>query len=332
MELIMAGYISAPLERAGARSYYEELVKIPAATGLELSWTGPETGAELYDLIPDTWLVKLSLIGATMLACQENAAFGLASPDESGRAAAINLVREARDGVHAVNDRLGRRAAIAVELHSAPGFGSRQFVPEARAFGRSLEEVAGMDWDGSAVLVEHCDAFVAGQTPAKGFLSLDEELDVVSSLEGAVGLSLNWGRSVIEGRDPDRAMQHVMRAASSGRLRAYTFSGAAGVATAYGAAWADAHHPFTETGEPGYGEPASLMTPELVEPILGYLDDCLFVAVKTSWPRERQDPAERVRAARANFNTAAAALNRPGRRQDAGTIKSSSDTSTAEAE
>jgi hypothetical protein len=322
MELIMASYISAPVEAAAAMGYYEEVVKIPAVTGLELSWAGPETGARLYDLIPDNWSVTFNLIGATMLACQGEPAFGLASPDEAGRAAALRLARETRDGVHAANDRLGRNAVIAVELHSAPGFGSREFVPEAGAFGRSLEEVVGMDWDGAALLVEHCDALVAGQAPVKGFLSLDDELDVLAVLGGEVGLSLNWGRSVIEGRDTDRALQHVEQAATSGQLRAYTFSGAAGVATVYGPAWADAHHPFAHTDEPGYGEPASLMTRQSMAPIVPYLDQCLFVAVKTSWPRERQDATERARAVRANFETVAAGLDGRGRRHETGGVSS----------
>jgi hypothetical protein len=331
MDQIIAGYISAPLDATAATGYYEKLVTVPDATGLELSWAGAETGAGLYDLIPDDWSVTLNLIGATMLACQRDAAFGLASPDPAGRAAAIRMVRDTCDAIHAANDRLGRRAVVAVELQSAPGFGQREFVAQAEAFGRSLEDLAGMDWDGSALLVEHCDAFIAGQTPVKGFLTLEEELDVLTPLDGAVGLSLNWGRSVIEGRRVERAAQHAEMAASSGRLRAYTFSGAAGAATAYGAAWADAHHPFAETDEPGYGEPASLMTREQVAAIVPYLDDCLFVAAKTSWPRERQDPLERARATRANFETVVAGLGAPGRRHGVGDVKAWSDTSPVEA-
>jgi hypothetical protein len=303
MEQVIAGYISAPPDPAAASGYYEELVNIRAASGLELSWAGAGTGAGLEDMLPQSWSVTLNLIGSTMQACQANSAFGLASPDEAGRAAALTLIRETCDGVHAINDRLGRGAVVAVEVHSAPGFGSREFVPRPEPFRRSLEELVALDWEGSVVLVEHCDAFVEGQTPAKGFLTLDDELDVLSTLDGAVGLSLNWGRSVIEGRGTERAMQHVKAAASSGRLRAYTFSGAAGVATVYGPAWADSHHPFSQTDPPGYGEPASLMTPDVVAPIIPYLDDCLFVAVKTNWPRSRPDPAERARAVRANVET-----------------------------
>jgi uncharacterized protein DUF4862 len=303
VELIITGYISAPPDQGARRSYYEELVTIPAATGLELSWAGSETGAGIYELLPEDWSLTFNLIGATMQADAVDPAFGLASPDESGRAAAVRQLRAVCDGVHAANDRLGRGAVIAVEVHSAPGFGPREFPPQAEAFRRSLAELAALDWDGSALLVEHCDAFVEGQAPAKGFLTLAEEMDVLSTLDGAVGLSLNWGRSVIEGRHADAAMQHLGVAAASGRLRAYTFSGTAGVETAYGPAWADSHHPFSQTAEPGYGEPASLMTPEVVAPILAYLDDCLFLALKTSWPADRPDPAERAAAVRANFET-----------------------------
>jgi hypothetical protein len=307
MQLIIAGYIAAPPDAAGRAAYYEELVSIPAASGLGLAWNGPATAAELQDVVsilPESWSVTLNGIGATLNASATDPAFGLASPDAAGRDAAMTMAREMRDSVHAISDRLGRKGVLAVEVHSAPGFGKGQFPPQADALRRSLEELVALDWEGTAVLVEHCDAYVVGQVPAKGFLTLEAEIAVLSSLSGGpVGLSLNWGRSVIERREVDGVVDHVITGADSGLLRAYTFSGAAGTDNSYGVAWADSHLPFSTTTEGPYGDPASLMTPTGLQQIAPYLKSSLFVATKTNWPKDRAEPMERAASVRANFET-----------------------------
>src|SRR5438034_923832 len=77
--------------------------------------------------------------------------------------------------------------------------------PQADAFRRSLDELRAWDWRGAALSVEHCDAFVPGQAPAKGFLALGAEIDAIRASHGAtpVGVAVNWGRSAIEARDPE---------------------------------------------------------------------------------------------------------------------------------
>ncbi len=91
---------------------------------------------------------------------------------------------------------------------TAPGYFDRTVAPDAAAFCRSLGEISAFDWDGAAVLVEHCDAQVPRQRPANGLLTLGREIDVISELAGSpIGLSLNWGRSLLELRDPDRVAE-----------------------------------------------------------------------------------------------------------------------------
>jgi hypothetical protein len=309
VQLIIAGYTAAPVDAQDRLTYYEKLVSVPGAAGLEFGWTPAAAAADLtgvLDLLPATWSVTLNDITGTFQASVSSPESGLASPDDDGRAAAVAMAGDLAASVRAINDRQGRQTVAAVEIHSAPGFGDRVLQPEAAAFAKSVTEVASMDWDGAQVLVEHCDAFVPGQQPAKGFLRLEAETEALAAVQGsAIGLSLNWGRSAIELRDADRVVEHVDTALGSGLLRAVTFSGSGAAPTPYGAPWADSHLPFADPDDATYGEPASLMTCARVSDVLGRLGqwDGSFIAVKTNWPRDRADPAERAASVTANFET-----------------------------
>ena len=312
MKLIITGYNAAPADKAAAAAYYAKLLQIGEADGLGFAWNGPQTPAELADvlaLLPRSWSITLNDIPATLREAADNPSFGLASPDESGRRTAVEMLRQVRASIQAMNDRLGRRVVLAVEIHSAPATVLRIVTPSSPAFQRSLDEVAALDWDGAALLVEHCDAYIAGQTPAKGFLTLADEIAVLSRLSGSpIGLSLNWGRSMIELRDPERVIDHVTAASNASLLRALTFSGASEIANDFGDAWADMHLPFAATDNPAYQEPTSGMTADHVRQVVPYIEDCLFLALKTNWPASRPEPLERAASIEANFATMIAAL------------------------
>ncbi len=314
MKRIIAGYTAAPADKQLAARYYGELVQAKDADGLGFAWTGPQTAdtlAETLALLPRDWVITLTDISATWKATAANPLFGLASPDEAGRAAAMAMLGETAATIRAINDRAGRKLVAALEIHSAPGFDNRVLMPAFAPFARSLGEAARMAWDGCSVLVEHCDAFVDGQKPAKGFLRLDEEIRALAGIEGTpLGLSLNWGRSMIELRDPDRVVDHAEAGARSGLLRAYTFSGTADTANVFGDAFMDSHLAFAPTGDGHYGEPASQMTVERAARVVRYLDGCEFVAVKTNWPPKAADPLERAASVLANFRTTLSVLGR----------------------
>jgi len=307
MKRIIAGYTAAPAEAVAAAAYYDVLLQVPEADGLEFAWNGAPTPAQLAPVlsrIPRAWTITLNDIPATWRASVQQPTFGLASPDESGRKAAIAMVREVHAGIRAMNDNAGRNIVLATEFHCAPGFDNRVVDGDANAFKRSLDEMSTMDWEGCSVMIEHCDAFLPGQKPAKGFLRLHDEIAVLKGLAGApIGLSLNWGRSLIEVRDAERVMDHVVQAAGAGVLKAFTFSGTAGSDNVYGSAWADSHLPFADTTDRAFAEPASMMTTARVLAVLPYLDRCQFVAIKTNWPAKRADPLERAASVVANFYT-----------------------------
>jgi hypothetical protein len=319
MKLIIAGYTAAPTDRAAAEIYYDQLLKVSGADGLEFAWSGPQTPEQLASVVkrmPNSWTLTLNDIPAVYRASVNLPKFGLASPDEGGREAAIAMLGEIRDGIRRLNDIAGRPVVMAAEIHTAPGFDHRVLSPDPVPLRRSLEWVLTQEWGGAEVMVEHCDAFIEGQKPAKGFLRLGEELQVLSSLPGTpLGMSLNFGRSVIEFRDPDRVGEHFAEAEKSGLLRAITFSGTAGTDNTYGVAWADSHLPFAETLDPRYAEPASLMTPARVASLLRYVQGCRFVAVKTQWPAKIADPLERAASVIANFETFVSLLNRDALRR-----------------
>ena len=100
-------------------------------------------------------------------------------------------------------------------------------------------------------MIEHCDKYVEGQKPEKGFLSIEDEIALCGS--AGIGLTVNWGRSVVEGRTPETAVAHVEAAAKAGVLSGLMFSGAGPEETQYGYGWIDGHLPMNPD------EPTSLM-------------------------------------------------------------------------
>lgn len=186
--------------------------------------------------------LTVTLIPGVMNWLATDPAFGLASVDASARRRAVEFTRDALGAVHRANDLLGRRAVRAVELHSAPGAARAS----AAALRESLHEIGEWNWQGAELLLEHCDACVPAQPSAKGFLALDDEIDVIGELNRTghnYGLLVNWARSAIEARDAGRAVEHIEAARSAGLLRGFMFSGCSDSAEARGGAWADFHLP-----------------------------------------------------------------------------------------
>ena len=182
-----------------------------------------------------------------------------------------------RSAVASLNDALGRAAVSAIEVHSAP---TPHDAASARsALARSLDTITGWDWDGAQILLEHVDAKVQGHAPSKGFLSLEDEIDVISEGSLPVGVLINWGRSAIELRSAARVVDHVAMARESGVLRGLIFSGASAVATDYGEAWADQHLP------PSSHERDSLLTAEMMDDALRVAGPLDYTGVKMSWRR-----------------------------------------------
>ena len=94
------------------------------------------------------------------------------------------------------------------------------------------------DWPGTKLVIEHCDAYVEGQAPSKGCLTIKDEIAASLAAKAAtgraVGICINWGRSAIETRSAEGVVKHIKAAKEAGLLSGLMFSGASGKEIDYG--------------------------------------------------------------------------------------------------
>jgi len=106
------------------------------------------------------------------------------------------------------------------------------------------------DWGESQLVVEHCDEYRQDASHQKGSMSLEDELMVLKDIQDQkgvntrLGITINWGRSVIEGRDVKTPVEHIRVAKKAGLLHGLMFSGVS-KAGPYGV-WSDTHAPPRE--------------------------------------------------------------------------------------
>ena len=266
MGYLVGAYAIAPTALEDEATLLAGLAARQDVRGLELPFTGALHRSDepwlLARLRPD-WDHVVTLIPGTMGRLQADKTFGLASDDEAGRQAALDMARQARAAVARLNEAVGRAAVIAVEVQSAPSRGPDAGLGSMACFARSLEEVASWDWFGARIVVEHCDEHRAGHPQHKGFLSLDDELAAIARANGAarrpIGVNVNWGRSVLETHEVERPVTHVEAARRAGALSGIMFSGASGADTPYGI-WQDTHMPQAPAEGLPHGAAGSLMT------------------------------------------------------------------------
>lgn len=311
---LLGAYAMAPADPAERHAFYAALAELPVG-GLELPV--PEDGDDSEHpgwgaLVPTSWDLLATCIPTVMGRLGRHPDYGLGSRDDDGRARALADVRRGADLAVRVAERDGRRRVVAIQVHSAPG----PRLGSGDALSRSLDEILTWDLAGARVLVEHCDALVPGQAPAKGFLPLEDEIAAVRRVvgdatvdpgEAAAGLSVNWGRSAIEGRSAATPVEHLAAAAEAGLLGAVVFSGATDVETAWGPAWGDAHIPPRGDLAALAPSSASLLDPAAVRAALQAAGPACRLAVKVSVRPTDADVATRLAVARAALDLVAAA-------------------------
>jgi hypothetical protein len=242
---------------ADAADHVRALAQLPGFGGVELPFNDDvaRDRVSVSVLCPE-WDVVLTAITATVGRTRTDPQFGLASRFEAGRRAAVAAARGLAALRQAIDEHAGRAATIAVELHSAPpGTG------DPNALAASLAELAELDWGAALVTIEHCDS-VSGPPPhQKGYLTLDDELDAVQTAGEQFALTVNWGRSAIEGRSAATPVKHVTRARAAGRLGGVMFSGVTNRPSAFGTPWLDAHLPVSAACDPNFADLAPLTEP-----------------------------------------------------------------------
>lgn len=265
------------------------------------------------------WQLVVTAIPRTMVRLGQGSGYGLASSDEDGRLAALADLAEVRDLALRLADEAGRRRVLAVEVHSAPApthASARGVVGSAGAFARSLAEIATWDLAGAEIVIEHNDALVAEQEPAKGFFPLADEIAVARAVGGApaggapaggahpvIGVSVNWGRSAIEGRSASTPLTHTRAAAEAGVLRGIIFSGATDQESAWGTPWDDGHIAPRGDDPALAASSASLLgLPEMRATLAAAGDVPLaFVGAKVTTQPATADVATRLEVARATL-------------------------------
>lgn len=280
-----------PYNPATEKAFYEGLTANPLCGGLEVQLDDKgamhcfDESAFLAEFVPAKWDAVLTCIGGTMANVADAPTFGLASTDDDGRKAALEFAKKALAAVKRWNARsyngvdqskVGKM--IAVEIHSAPNNTKPDASSSSAAFAASLAEIMSWDWDGARLVVEHCDAPSPHPAP-KGFLTIEAEIAAIKtanenaelvSKSGAVGITINWARSVLETRDLETPLTHLKAAGAAGCLAGVMFSGCTSEeapANPYGT-WRDCHMPHGPHDGVVTAAIGSLMTvPRIVQAI-----------------------------------------------------------------
>ncbi|GMA28556.1 DUF4862 family protein [Arenivirga flava] len=250
---VVGGYaLAAGLDEAARSELYASARDLPGVDGFEISVgapTWPEDRAALHRAARRSAgpaAVVVTTIG--LAAGLATGGMGIAAPDDEGRMAALRALRRANDQVRSLADR--GHDIVAVQVHSYPTVDPSRSEDAGRSLQRSLIELASWDWCGAALVVEHCDARSAESAGSKGLLPLPVELRAVRSAAEEsstdIGVSLNTGRSAIEGRGAATVVEHVRAAQRTGLLRGVIVSGATERYSPYGPAWADVHPPLRD--------------------------------------------------------------------------------------
>lgn len=229
---IVGAYVASKSLRAWDREdethFFAELRKRPNIRGLEHGYYGAlhrfDDNWFLDNIHPD-WDYAFTCMPGVADRVKQNQDFGLASFSPRGRQSALDFHRACLESVHRLNAHLGRKAVLAVQVHSAPaGKSSRE------NFAKSLGELCSWDWDGAKILVEHCDRFKTDGLHEKGYLSVEDEIWSIQQVRQLhprtdLGALLNWGRSVVEKRSLEGVLDHIRQLKQVDLLRAFLFSG-----------------------------------------------------------------------------------------------------------
>ncbi|MCR9203298.1 MAG: DUF4862 family protein [Halobacteriovoraceae bacterium] len=198
------------------------------------------------------WPFVLTLIPGNMKMLGSNPHFGLASDDEMGRMKAIQYYKKANEIYHEITGGEEKRKVPFVQLVTSPSYPVKGVSRSSESLKKSLKEISSWNWKGTKLSIEHSDSANERGEFQKGFMDLKDEIEVIKELnnEGAdIGITLNWGRSAIEGKSAKTPLEHIDLVASEHLLRGFIFSGAAHSGPDYGG-WKDLHAPV-QTGPAG---------------------------------------------------------------------------------
>lgn len=283
MKYTLGAYAASPnhsgWDAALETAFYNELKALPNIKGLEHPFLGRlhqhDDDWFLANIAPD-WDYVFTCIPGIMNALGQNPLFGIASDDEAGRLAALDFMQQACAAIGKLNAHLGRQAVTAIQIQTSPA--RHKASSSTAALMASLNTMLQWDWQGARIVIEHCDALVDSHAASKGFLTLGDELEVITQLNTQLstkqhlGMVINWGRSVFETRRVEGALEHIQAAQAAGVLSGVMFSGVSDQDSEYGA-WRDSHQPPKQSALVQHGEPGSWMTEHAMHNCLAACDD-----------------------------------------------------------
>ena len=312
MKYFMGAYASSPnvgdWDPALETRYYNEIKSFDNVMGLEHPFAGSLHNKDedwfLANIDPN-WEFVFTCIPGVMGAIGKNPNFGIASDDDAGRQEALAFILKARDAIAKLNAQSGKEVVRAIQIHTSPNKSKAGSSKESLT--ASLTEMLSWDWQGTELVIEHCDAFIEGQAPSKGFLSIEDEIAAITAAKAAtgksVGICINWGRSAIETRSAEGVVTHIKAAKNAGVLSGLMFSGASGNESDYGV-WRDSHMPPQAFTTGGAGEPSSLMTADTIKDCLEAAgpDSLLYLGAKLGIRPRDAGVVERLSYNRAIFS------------------------------
>jgi hypothetical protein len=228
--------------------------------GLELAFWGDlhEYDEESYlRMLDKDWEFVLTTLPANMKYLGLNPHFGIASDDSMGRLEAVEMYRNANKALKKINKYFNRQKVVVVTIATAPSLTNTKVSSSVSALIDSLRDIVSLDWEGAKLVIEHCDSGRVTNA-IKGFLSIEEEIEAILAInkeyETDVGITINWGRSVLEYRNIDGALKHIKYAQDAKLLSGLMFSGTSDSENSDYGLWSDLHLPVQSC------ESSSLMT------------------------------------------------------------------------
>lgn len=305
MGYIIGAYAIAPSTEKWHKDletqFYKKLRAIDNIVGIEHPFTGRLHAYDddwFLENIDKDWQFIFTSIPGVMGNLASNPHFGIASTNEAGRQAALAFYQKARQAILKLNNHLGRKSVSFLKIHTAPKV-TAQSHSSIEALKASLETLQSWDWHGAKLVIEHCDAHIAGQPAEKGFMTLADEISAIKQvnnlLKSDIGISINWGRSAIETRSNSGPLQHIKQAYLSGLLKGIIFSGASGVEGPYGQ-WKDTHMPPAKAFDiASYAENSTLTKEQIAIAISQCKDKPLdFIGGKISLSPNEGNVEERI--------------------------------------
>lgn len=305
MEYIIGAYATAPSTEQWHQEletqYYQQLKSLDSVIGLEHPFVGQLHAYDddwFLENIDKDWQFIFTSIPGVMGNIAKNPHFGIASTNEEGRQAALAFYQLAQQAIFKLNSHLDKQAVSFIKIHTAPKI-TACTCSSIEALQASLETMQSWDWHGAKLVIEHCDAHIAGQEAEKGFMLLEDEITAIkhvnSKLNSDIGISINWGRSAIETRSSTGPLLHIKQAYRSGLLKGIIFSGASGVEGPYGQ-WKDTHMPPEQAFNiPSFAK-GSALTIEQIENSLQqcHYDQLDFIGGKISISPNRASVSQRI--------------------------------------